>query len=291
MKFHEVPPDASDKPANIRPTSQSGDTRRTKLRFTSRFLEKLKVDGDRRYLEIWDFGFTGASFGVRISRATRRKFFILRYQVADGRRKRLTLGEFPLISLAEAREKARSLVVDAERGSDPAREKREYLASPTFADLAEQFLNSQRLASRKERTRREYQRILELDLLPEWGPKKAVDVKKRDAAEVIDRVHGRGSEVMANRTRALISVIFNFAVEREIVEVNPVSGVRKLSPERSRDRVLLETEIGALWAALEEEGRVTARALSLSLANGPEKRGDAPSRVESDQGRDLESAC
>ena len=126
MKSREVSPDASEKLANIRPTSRSGDTRRTKRRFTSRFLENLKVDDHRKYREIWDSGFTGASFGVRISRATRRKFFILRYQAADGRRKRLTLGEFPLISLAEAREKARSLVVDAERGSDPAREKREY---------------------------------------------------------------------------------------------------------------------------------------------------------------------
>ncbi len=63
----------------------------------------------------------------------------------------------------------------------------------------------------------------------------------------------RGSEIMANRTRALISVIFNFAIEREIVEYSPVTGVRRPAAERRRDRVLSEEEIRTLWEALELE--------------------------------------
>ena len=79
-------------------------------------------------------------------------------------------------------------------------------------------------------------------------------------------------------------MVFNFAVEREIVEVNPVSGVRKLSPERSRDRVLLETEIKALWAALEEEGRVTQGLFRFLLLTA--QRSEETRRLEWNQIRD-----
>jgi len=138
-------------------------------------------------------------------------------------------------------------------GSDPSEDKRQYLSAPTFGELAAQFLESPRTSQLAPRTRSEYKRILDHDLLPAWKTTKAVDVKKKDVAELLDQVLGRGSEIMANRTLALISVIFNFAIEREIVEYSPVTGVRRPAPERRRDRVLSEGEIRKLWEALELE--------------------------------------
>ncbi len=219
-----------------------------KVRLTKRYLDTLTAE---KGMEIWDKDFPrGANFGVRVTKQG-TKTFVFRYRSTDGRRPKLKLGRFPLVSLAEARNEAKDLAAQISKGEDPSRNQREQQAAPTFAEVAEDFLNSPRLAQRSPRTRREYRRILEHDLLPAWGPMKAADIRKRHIKVLL-----RGSEIMASRVRALVSVIFNFALEREIVEVNPVSGVRKPAPERTRDRYLNEKEIKTLWEALETEGRV-----------------------------------
>ncbi len=205
-----------------------------------------------RHHEIWDSSFRGGSFGVRVAVKTGSKHFMLLYRV-NGKRRRITLGNYPLVSLADARSRARALVAEAEAGKDPGKERRDYRTAPTFGDVASQFLNTPRTSQLSPRTRHEYRRILDKDLLPAWGEVKAVDVKKKDVAELLDQVLERGSEIMANRTRALISVIFNFAIEREIVEYSPVTGVRRPAAERTRDRVLSQEEVRTLWEALELE--------------------------------------
>ncbi len=221
-----------------------------RVRLTKRYLETLKPSKDT---DIWDENFPrGSSFGVRVTR-NGSKSFVFRYRTPDGRRPKVNLGRFPLVSLADARNQAKDLAARVSKGEDPAGERRQRLQAPTFAELAEDFLNSPRLARRSERTRYEYGRMLRYDLLPAFGRMKAADVRKRHIVSLLDKVLMRGSEVMACRVRALVSVIFNFALEREIVEVNPVSGVRKPAPERTRDRYLNEDEIRTLWQALETE--------------------------------------
>ena len=69
----------------------------------------------------------------------------------------------------------------------------------------------------------------------------------------------------ANRTLALISKIFNFGIDQEIVEINPAQRVKPPAKERSRNRVLKEDEIRALWRVLDQEDPVVAGTFKLRL--------------------------
>jgi site-specific recombinase XerD len=63
---------------------------------------------------------------------------------------------------------------------------------------------------------------------------------------------------MANRTLAIVRKMFNFAIERDWIDVNPCHMVKRVVRERPRDRVLSEDEIRAVWTALDDEHQVTS---------------------------------
>lgn len=77
---------------------------------------------------------------------------------------------------------------------------------------------------------------------------------------MLDAIKDRGAPVAANRALACIRKVFNFAIEREAVETTPAAKIRRPSAERSRERVVSETELRAIWKATELED-VETRAL------------------------------
>jgi integrase len=58
---------------------------------------------------------------------------------------------------------------------------------------------------------------------------------------------------MANRVLALVPKMFNFAIEHDWLDTNPCQMVKRVAPERQRDRVLSEDEVRAVWKALDVE--------------------------------------
>ncbi len=215
---------------------------------------------DRQQEDFWDQSFR--SFGIRVSRHGRKSFVVM-YSGPRGRR-RMTLGSYPTLSLAEGRRRAKEVLYDVAHGNDPQEEKVAERNAETFADLAEEYL--ERHARMKKRRWVEDERILERDLLPFWKSRKAKDIKRRDVVVALDRIVERGAPIMANRTRALISKVFNFGIGREIVEHNPCMGVPRPGKERQRDRVLNETEIQTLWRSLDSLEPVMAATFKMRLS-------------------------
>lgn len=82
---------------------------------------------------------------------------------------------------------------------------------------------------------------------------------------LLEGIVDRGSPVSANRTLALVSKVFNYGIDQEIVEVNPTQRVKPPAKEKSRDCVLKKHEIRAVWRALEEEDPVVAGMFKLRL--------------------------
>ncbi|MEA3467293.1 MAG: tyrosine-type recombinase/integrase [Thermodesulfobacteriota bacterium] len=66
---------------------------------------------------------------------------------------------------------------------------------------------------------------------------------------LLDKIVDRGAPIAANRTLALIRKIYNFGIERDLVEYNPCTMVKAPGKEKQRDRVLTVAEIRALWTA------------------------------------------
>ncbi len=200
-------------------------------------------------------------------RASGAKSWGVRYRKA-GRRRRLTIGAYPNLGLAAARKAARRMLAEVTTGGDPAAEKRKERRVETVGELAQLFLRYH-ASQRAEKTRHEYERIIRHDLLPLWKNRKVKAVKRADVVNLLDKIrHDRKSPVQANRTRALLSKLFNFSLERGLVEFSPCQGISKPSKETARNRVLSDEEVRVFWQACEHEGPVVTALFRFLLLTG-----------------------
>lgn len=206
-------------------------------------------------------------FGIRVLPSGRKVFFYL-YRI-DGQRRFLNIGTYKDadhpdgITLASAREeyeaeraKVKALKAGRAEGSDPVavrKEKRhhreEERKAHTLKELAEEYLS--RHAKKFKRSWQEDERILNRDVLPKWGDRKATDISKRDINLLLESIVDRGAPVMANNTFKIVRRMFNYAIEKDILPYSPAMGVKMPAPKVTRERVLSDKEIRKLWSRLD----------------------------------------
>jgi integrase len=117
--------------------------------------------------------------------------------------------------------------------------------------VAKDFIALHARAKRKPRTADEYQRILDLHILPKLGSRIMAGIGKVDLA----RLHARLSDSpgAANRVLALFSAIWNWAAKRDEVSeaANPARQVEHY-PEHGKERYLTGDELRRLGRALRD---------------------------------------
>jgi len=101
------------------------------------------------------------------------------------------------------------------------------------------------------------------------GKKPLAEVRRADVVELLDDLQNKkGYAAQVNRVRSQILAAFNWAIEREKIDVNPASGIKKRKGiEKSRDRVLTDDELRAIWRAADgllEPSRSLVRAWILT---------------------------
>lgn len=218
-----------------------------KKHLTDRTVAALQPDpGATRQIDYWDDKL--ANFCLRVSpRGT--KTWCVYYR--RGRQYRHKLGTYPALSLHDARRAAQEVLREVALGRNPAEERRRTRNAGSWRDLSAKFL-SELPQKRRPRTRREYERIISRILDPQFGSLQPSDVTRPLVREFLTQM-ARRSPVMANRTRALISNIANFAIRHELLSANPCSQLERIAPETSRERVLKDSEIRGFFDALSEE--------------------------------------
>ena len=226
-------------------------------RLTDQAVRSLRPD--TRQVDYWDVN--PKNFGVRISPAG-RKTFVVRYRNA-GRYRRMSLGVYPTVTLADARGHARQVLGEVAGDEDPAQVRQDARRAPSFEALAALYLEKH--ARVRKRSWRQDRRVIENELLPKWRTSRASEIRRRDVRELVEAIAERPAPIAANRIRALISKIFNFGISREMVEFNPCAQLERPAPERQRDRVLTDTEIRTFWTALDQEPLEIAAAFRLRL--------------------------
>lgn len=178
------------------------------------------------------------------------------------------------MSVARAHEAHRKARTELEQGCDPGtkavQERREERHAPTVAMLAAEYL--EKWVKKRNRSAPEIERILNKDVLPKWGHRKARDITRREVIALLDGVAERGP-IMANQTLAVIRKMFNFGADRAILETSPCLRVKAPGPLKQRERVLNEEEIQALWNGLDKAAMApgTRLALKLQLATAQRK--------------------
>ncbi len=220
-----------------------------KLRLTTRSIEALRPPA-KGQLDIYDAG-GPPGFLMRVSQGGTRTFQML-YRV-EGKLKRWTIGRFPSVSLAEAREKAKRRDALHE---DPVGRMVELKRAATFGELAEQFLEAEG-PKLKERTLVEWRRIIQNELLDAFGAMKVHEIGRGDIRTFLD-TKAKTAPVMANRILEVIRRVLSWGLDVEKIQASPAAGLKKPGVEKSRERVLTNEEIRRVFEALEEERPLSA---------------------------------
>jgi integrase len=253
------------------------------MRFTDKGIATLRPKGDR--YEAWEDGRSG--FGVRVA-PSGRKSWLYMYRF-HGKARRMTLGAYPAIPLATARVKFAEAKRKLDHGEDPGALAKAEKVADRGANTVRQLVDEYLARSAKGLdSYREIKRILERDVVPTWGNRKAKAIKRRDVIVLLDGIVDRGSPVMANRTLSWARRMYNFALRRDIVEVNPCLGVEAPGRETERDRVLSDDEIRNLWnglpfAEMSEAGRLVSKLLLATAQRPGEVAGASIAEFDRDQ--------
>lgn len=215
------------------------------------------MEGDRPPGEYPDAKVRGLA--LRVSPAG-GKSWTIRYRLHDGRQRRLTIGPYPALSLAEARTLAQQSIGEVAKGADPASTKQAAAASArsrrarTVDDLVRDYFadaeagrhrpNARaKRASTTSMERAYYERLLK----PKFGALPLDDLGRHDLQRFLDQI-GEGSNSAARQCRNVIRQAYNYGIRREVVLVNPAQFV-VLPASASRERVLTDAEVKTLWGA------------------------------------------
>jgi integrase len=220
---------------------------------TDRFCDRVNAESQ---IDYFDEAMTGLALRV----SPTKKAWIWLHTGLDGKRKRLTFGTYPAISLAAARGKVELMRRELEAGLPPKTE--------TFRAICEEYLRRA-----KVRTKSERQRTLERLVYPSLGSRPIDDIRRSEIVKLLDGIEDASGPVMADRTLALVRKIMNWHASRSDDFRSPiVKGMARTKPsERARERTLTDDEIRALWRACKG---VFGRFVQFLLLTGA-RRGEA----------------
>ncbi len=215
-------------------------------KITKRLVENLTPTD--RDVFAWDDELRG--FGVRVKPSAVRSY-IVQYRNAQGRSRRLTVGNHGRLTAEEARKEARLILAEVERGGDPAETRDAARKAPTMAELCDRYLANHADTRKKATSVYGDRRMVKRFILPALGKRKVADVTR---ADVIKLHHGlRDTPYQANRVLALFSKMMNLTEKWGLRPdgSNPCRHVEKFK-EQKRERFLSAEELGRLAGVLAE---------------------------------------
>ena len=190
------------------------------------------------------------------------KTFELRYVAKNGMRRRLPLGPYPAVGLAEAVKRAEEWRGEISKGRDPAAELAEERAKArtgeTLAELAEAYfkaaekgLHRAKGAPKREKTLESEKTRFKLHIKPKLGARRFAELKRGDLKSFMNGL--AASELSGDTVSSIgrtLSAILAFAVHEERLEANPIAGLTSPLALKSRERFFDEDALAGLWRAL-----------------------------------------
>ncbi|MCB1783118.1 MAG: tyrosine-type recombinase/integrase [Alphaproteobacteria bacterium] len=204
-----------------------------------------------------------------------KKLWRLKYYFLK-KEKRISFGAYPLVSLADAREKRdhakRLLIENVDPSKARQNEKAEIgkKAENTFKAVALEWfdLNTERWSKGYAQKNR---RILEMNLFPYIGGEPIADIKPPDLLECLRKVEKRGALDIATKTKQIAGMVFRYGIQTGKCEWNAAENLAGALRTRKTTHfaALDEKQLPLFLQALERnEARIferTRRAVWLSL--------------------------
>lgn len=208
-----------------------------KKKLTSLFVERVKPPLTGR-VEYADTVLRG--FALRVTENGKKSWFYM-YRF-NGKLRRLTLGRYPAVDLAGAREKVRNAQEMIDRNEDPAdaNQQRKELQKNLYADVVKEYI--ERYAKPNTRTWQMTERLLELNT-SQWNQRPIVTIKRADIIQLIDDLTDNKTSYVARQVFATLRKFFNWTAERGIVDATPCAYISPPGKVVHRERVLTDDEI------------------------------------------------
>jgi integrase len=205
---------------------------------TDRFCAGAKPREGEVQTDYFDTQVSGLA--LRVSEG--QKSWTLHYTLG-GKRRRLTFGSYPAITLAGARTRADEARAAVVAGHDP-----KAIASETLQAICELYLVRE---GDKLRTVKWRKGVLDRHVYPTLGSRPIAEIKRSEIVRLLDQIEEGSGSVMATQTLAIIRKVMNWHATRSDDFLSPVvrGMARTQRSERARERVLTDDELRKVWAA------------------------------------------
>ncbi len=230
-----------------------------KIKLTDPTVKNLKLP-EKGQVSYWDVSLSG--FGVRVSQGG-TKSFVLMFGERNSR-KRITLGRYPILSLADARTKAREILANLMLGTyeDPRSP-----ASTLFKDAVDSFLKLHCAQHNRASTAKETERQLRKHYYPSFKNLPLEEIRTRHITRVLDRLV-RKTPSEANHAFGVIRKFFSWTKERGYLQHSPCEGMKMPARKKSRDRFLNDNELAQVWSTAIATGHPYGALVQLLLLTG-----------------------
>ena len=237
-------------------------------KLTKKAIDAFTYEGDGKSRDVrWDTEISG--LGVRLY-PTGRKAFVLSYR-AYGRKRLMTLGNVGVLTIEQARDRARKHLVAVKDGKDPLEERRKAAQGRTLEELIETYI--ERHAKVHKKTWLDDQQRLERHVPAAWKSRRADAITRDEIAQIHVRI-GSKTPYEANRFQEVLRKMFNLAKIWHFIDEttpNPAQGIERFK-EQKRKRWLKPEELPALARAIDAEPNLCVRAaMWLYLLTGVRK--------------------
>jgi integrase len=213
-----------------------------KIKFTDPFIKGIKSLDKRQ--EFYDLHVKGLTLRVY---PTGKKTFSYEYKY-KGKKRRLTFGEYGMISLKMARDKVNEAKMMHQQGFDPQSEidDRRNNVPNTISSVAERY-KKEHVSQLAPKTQTEYIRYLDDHIIPKFGRFELNDLPRNEIVKFLNEIAiDKGHHVTANRLKATLSGLYTFHIREGYDVHDPTKNIKKYT-ERPKDRVYNDKEIKELW--------------------------------------------
>jgi len=213
------------------------------VRFTDRWLQAASLtpaEGRAEYID-------GLCPGLhlRVTSLGVRTFSVM-FRL-NGKLTRITLGRFPVVSLANARSSALDVMRKAQEGIDAREHRSREESTLTYSELVKSYIEKHLKPS--ARSWKNVQSGLQHARMNRFKQHRVAEISRRDIIAVIDEIVAEGKTQAAINNLRHLKMMFNWAAGRDMIGTNPCDGVKSPGRTTERDRVLSDREIAAVWKA------------------------------------------
>ena len=238
-----------------------------KIALSNAVIKTLHCPPGQRKIEYCDTQFPGFLLELRATNPHVGTLY-LRYKNERGKTQYEKLGTTAELTIPQARKKAKQVKAAIMLGTDPRADKRKRKDTPTFARFVEdRYLPYVKVRKRSWATDVSF---LKTYMLPGFGDTPLDLIPRRQVVTFHHALREKGlAPSSCDRQLMLLSYIFNLAIQWEVIEENPVKGVKHFNVDNKKERYLTQEELDRLLHVLAtDHNRVVCLVVLLLLSTG-----------------------